>query len=92
MFARMRTLDVAEVGGSFPRFLRRVVSRQESFEIVKEGVPCAYLLPAPATQTGSHELADDLAGIELAAADRHALASAIRRGRQALKSLKNPWD
>jgi len=92
MFAGMRTLDAAEIGESFPRFLRRVVSRRESFEIVKEGVPCAYLLPARALQTSSHELAEDLAGVELAAADRHALAAAIRRGRQALKSPKNPWD
>ena len=40
----MKTLDAEEIAGSFPRFLGRVVSKRESFEIVKEGVPCACFL------------------------------------------------
>ncbi len=80
------------MAGDFPRFLGRVVSRQESYEIVKEGVPCAYLVPAGERKCNSRELADDIAGAELAAEDRRALWSAIRRGRRVLKPLNNPWD
>jgi len=91
MFAEMKTLDATKMAESFPMFLGRVVSRRESFKIVKEGVPCAYLVPVGTTQCDSYELAEDIAGAELTPADRRALASAISRGREALRPLKNPW-
>lgn len=91
MLAGMKTLDAVKMAGDFPRFLGRVVSRQESYEIVKEGVPCAYLVPAGKRECNSRELAEDIAGVELAAEDRRALSSAIRRGRKVLKTLNNPW-
>jgi hypothetical protein len=88
----MKTLDAMKMAENFPDFLGRVVSRRESFEIVMEGIPCAYLVPAGTVQCDSRGLAEDIAGAELNAADRRALASAIQRGRKALKPLKNPWD
>jgi antitoxin (DNA-binding transcriptional repressor) of toxin-antitoxin stability system len=91
MLAGMKTLDAAKMAGDFPRFLGRVVSRQESYEIVKEGVPCAYLVPAGERKCNSRELAEDIAGTELAPEDRRALSSAVRRGRKVFKPLKNPW-
>ena len=84
-------MDAAKMAESFPTCLGRVISRRESFEIMKEGVPCAYLVPAATNKSDSHQLADDLGSVELAAADRRALASAVSKGRKALKPLKNPW-
>lgn len=49
------------------------------------------LVPASPSGCNSHELADDLAGAGLSAEDRRELAAAVRKGRKALKSLKNPW-
>ena len=91
IFIPMKTLDAMKMAENFPDFLGRVVSRRESFEIVQEGIPCAYLVPIGTAQCDSHDLAEDIAGAALNAADRRALASAIQRGRKALKPLKNPW-
>jgi antitoxin (DNA-binding transcriptional repressor) of toxin-antitoxin stability system len=87
----MKTMDAAKMAESFPTCPGRVVSRQESFEIVKAGIPCAYLVPANTRRSDSHQLAEDIASVELSLADRHALSSAISTGRKALKRLKNPW-
>jgi antitoxin (DNA-binding transcriptional repressor) of toxin-antitoxin stability system len=87
----MKTMDAAKMAESFPTCLGRVVSRRESFEIVKEGIPCAYLVPAATRQSNSHQVAEDIAGVELSLAERRALSSAIFAGRKALKLLKNPW-
>ena len=91
MLALMKTLDAAKMADDFPRFLGRVVSRRESYEIVNEGIPCAYLVPAGNRKCSSHDLAEDFAAAKLASEDRRALSSAIRRGRKVFKPLKNPW-
>jgi hypothetical protein len=87
----MKTLEADKATGNFTKFLSRVVDDQESFQIVKEGVPCAYLVPVGGGNCNSHEFAADLAGAGLSIADRRALASAVRKGRNTLKPLKNPW-
>jgi hypothetical protein len=63
----------------------------QSIRTATSGVPCAYLIPAGERGCNSHEFAEDLASAEMTAEDRHALAAAVRRGRKALKPLKNPW-
>ncbi|MCZ7639097.1 MAG: hypothetical protein M5U12_25430 [Verrucomicrobia bacterium] len=40
---------------------------------------------------GTPGKADDLGGAGLPAEDRQELAATLRKGRKALKSLKNPW-
>lgn len=87
----MKTLEAAKAAENFTRFLSKVLLHQESFKIVKRGVPCAYLIPAGERGCNSHEFAEDLASAEMTVEDRHALALAVRRGRKALKPLKNPW-
>jgi PHD/YefM family antitoxin component YafN of YafNO toxin-antitoxin module len=87
----MKTVEADKAAENFTKFLGQVLAHQKSLAIVKEGVPCAYLVPAGAPKCDSHEFAEDLASAELANEDRHALAAAIRRGRQSLKPLKNPW-
>lgn len=87
----MKTLDAATAAESFTRFLDQVHSQHESFAIVKEGVPYAYLVPAVNRTCSSHEFADDLADAKLTTEDRRAFAAAIRKGRKALKPLQNPW-
>lgn len=91
MIPAMKTLQAEEAAENFTKFLGRVHAHQESFTIVKEGVPCAYLLPARLSKCDSHEFAEDVARAELTAEDRHTLASAVRKGRKVLKPLKNPW-
>jgi antitoxin (DNA-binding transcriptional repressor) of toxin-antitoxin stability system len=86
----MKTLSVTEASRSFSDWVNRVYSRKESFAIVKLGVPYALLVPAAAPGYNSHELAADLASANLPAEDRRNLAAAIRKGRKALKPLKNP--
>ncbi len=83
-------LEATKAAADFSRVLDAVESQHESFTIVKKGVPCAYLVPAGADGTSSHDLAADLAGAELSAA-RHAFAADLRKGRATLKPLKNPW-
>jgi antitoxin (DNA-binding transcriptional repressor) of toxin-antitoxin stability system len=87
----MKTLEAAKAAENFTRFLSQVLLHRESFEIVKGGVPCAYLVPTGERGCNSHEFAEDLASAEISVEDRHALAAAVRRGRKALKPLKNPW-
>ncbi len=87
----MKTLSVTEAARSLSACANRVYSRKESFAIAKLGVPYALLVPATPTGCDSHELAADLAGAELPAEDRRHLAAAVRKGRKALKPLKNPW-
>ena len=87
----MKTLEALEVAEHFTNFLNQVHSSHASFRIVKRGVPYGYLVPAMERGCNSHELAADLADAELAAVDRRALGAAIRKGRKALKPLKNPW-
>jgi hypothetical protein len=87
----MKTLEAAKAAENFTRFLSKVLLHQESFKIVKGGVPCAYLIPAGERGCNSHEFAEDLASAEMSGKDRHALAAAVRRGRKALKPLRNPW-
>lgn len=87
----MKTLEAAQAAENFVQVLHEVQLRHVSFEIVKEGVPQAHLVPAAVRPCDSHGLADDLDGAELTAADRRALAADVRRGRQVLKPLGNPW-
>jgi hypothetical protein len=87
----MKTLEAAEAAEDFTRYLSQVLLHRESFQIVKGGVPCAYLIPTGEHGCSSHELAADLASAEITVQDRHALAAALHRGRKALKPLKNPW-
>ena len=95
MFDKLRTvktLDATKAAQNFSKFLEQVHSLQESFQIVKKGVPYARLVPAAEHGCNSLELADDLAGAELTADNRRAFAAALRKGRKVLKPLKNPWD
>ena len=87
----MKTLEAAELAEQFGKFLEHVHSRQESFEIVKQGVPYVRLIPATEHACNSHELADQLSAVELSATDRRVLAAAVRSGRNSLKPGKNPW-
>jgi hypothetical protein len=87
----MKTLEAEKARGNFTKFLSMVLDNQESFQIVKAGVPCAYLVPAAGGKCDSHEFAADLADAGLSAQDRRALAAAVRKGRKTLKPLKNPW-
>ena len=59
--------------------------------LVKEGVAFASLLPASNDVCDSHGFADDLASAQIKPADGRALATAVRKGRKALKPLRNPW-
>ena len=85
------TLSVREASRSLGKCVDRVRSRNESYAIVKLGVPCALLVPVSAPGCNSHELADLLGQAGLAAGDARALAKTVRKGRKALKSLRNPW-
>ena len=87
----MKTLSVTEASKSFSECVNRVYSRKESFAIVKLGVPYALLVPASAPGCNSHELAEDLAKTDMRPEDRRDLAAVVRKGRKALKSLKDPW-
>ena len=84
-------MEANKAAENFTKCLSEVLARQVSFKIVKEGVACAYLVPAGEHKCDSHELAEDLASAELSEEDRRALGAALRRGRKALKPLKNPW-
>jgi hypothetical protein len=49
------------------------------------------LVPAGEGNCNSHEFAADLADAGLSIQDSRAFAIAVRKGRKALKPLKNPW-
>jgi len=85
----MKTLEAEKAAGNFTKFLSSVLDDQESFQIVKEGVPCAYLVPAERSKCNSHEFAADLADAGLGIQDRRALAAAVRKGRKTLKPLNS---
>ena len=87
----MKTLTVTEAAKNLSHCLKRVYFEHESYELVKNGVPYARLVPANGASCNSHELADDLEKAELSAEDRLALGSAVRKGRKTFKPLRNPW-
>ena len=87
----MKTLSVAEAAKNLSHCVKCVYLEHESYELVKNGVPYARLVPANGATCNSHELAEDLEKAELSAEDRRALGSAVRRGRKTLKRLRNPW-
>lgn len=87
----MKTLEAAKASEHFTKLLNEVHALGTSFKILKQGVPFGCLVPATERGCNSHELADDLEGAELSAADRRAMSLAVRQGRKALKPLKNPW-
>ena len=87
-----KTLEADKATGDFTKFLCKVLDDQESFQIVREGVPCAYLVPAGGGKCNSHEFAADLAEAGLPMQDRRDLGAAVRKGRKTLNPLKNPWD
>ena len=51
----MKTLEASKAAANFSRVLNAVHSLHESFEIVRKGVPCAYLV----TPVERYELAKD---------------------------------
>jgi antitoxin (DNA-binding transcriptional repressor) of toxin-antitoxin stability system len=87
----MKRLSVAEASKKLGECVERVYCQQETFELVKNGVPLAHLVPINGNGCTPHELAADLAKADLPEADRRALRSAIRKGRKHFKPLKNPW-
>ena len=87
----MKTLSVTKAAKTLYSCLKIVYHKHETFELVKKGIPYAHLVRVKGASCSTHELADDLAEAELSADDRHALASAVRKGRKHLRPLKNPW-
>ena len=87
----MKTLTVAEAAKKLGGCVKLVYSRHESFELVRNGVPHAHLVPVNACGCNTHELADDLAEAQILTEDRRALGFEIRKGRKQFKPLKNPW-
>ena len=88
----MKTLTVAEAVRNLDSWLKVVHQEHESYELVKGGVPYARLVPVPGVSCSSRDLAEDLAGTKLGVEDRKEMATAVRKGRKQLKSVKNPWD
>jgi antitoxin (DNA-binding transcriptional repressor) of toxin-antitoxin stability system len=87
----VKTLTVTAAAKNLAACLRQVYHQHESFELVKNGVPYAHLVPINGTSCNTHELAVDLTAVKLSLEDRRALASAVRKGRKLVKPLKNPW-
>ena len=87
----MKTLTITEAAKNLAECVERVYHERESFELVRKGVPRARLVPTGEAGCNTHEFADDLAGTQHTVKDRRALGSAIRKARQQLKPLKNPW-
>jgi antitoxin (DNA-binding transcriptional repressor) of toxin-antitoxin stability system len=87
----VKTLEATSAAANFPGILEAVQSLHESFAIVKKGVPCAYLVPAGERHISSHDLAEDLGASQFQAEDRRSFAASLRKGRKALKPLRNPW-
>ena len=71
--------------------LNRVYRKRESFELVKNSVPYAHLVPVADAGCSSHELADDLDAAEFSPEERRSFSAAIRNGRKRLKPLKSAW-
>ena len=87
----MKTLEATEAAVNLAKVLNQVHVRRELIEIVKQGIPYAYLIPALESGTRSHDLAEGLADAKLSVEDRSAFANATRMVRISLKPLKNPW-
>ena len=87
----MKTLTVSKAAKNLYSCLKVVYLQHESFELGKNGLAYAHLVPANETSCNTHELADDVDEAKLSADDRRALASAVRKGRKLLKPLKTPW-
>jgi antitoxin (DNA-binding transcriptional repressor) of toxin-antitoxin stability system len=91
-FALVKTLTISEAAKGLATCVDRVYRKGESFELTKNGVARARLVPANGMKCTTHELADDLAKSNpLSYKDRRAWGAGLRQGRKRLKPLKNPW-
>ena len=87
----MKRVIVTKADTTLSACLRRVYQRHESFELVKNGVPYARLVPVEKAHGTTHDLAEALASGTLGAKDRVGWAGVLANGRRCLKPLPNPW-
>ena len=87
----MKKLTVSAAAKRLGSCLDRVYHDHESFELMKNGIPYARLVPVNGTACNSHQFAEDVAEADLSAGERKSLAAAVRKGRKHLQALRNPW-
>ena len=82
---------MSKAARNFSSCLREVYHRHESFELVRNGIPYARLVPIGERPGNTHDLADALGSAMLHPEDGRGWTASVTEGRKRLKLLKNPW-
>ena len=86
----MKRVTVSKAAKTLSACLR-MVNRGQSFEVVRNGVPCARLVPIDKTHGDTYALAHALRSTVLTSEARSGWAGAVAKGRKSLKPFTNPW-
>ncbi len=85
------TITVTEAARNFADFVNRAHYRNETFVLLKNGVPFARLVPDGERSCSGKDLAAALAGVELSPAEARAWGRDVRAARATLKDPGDKW-
>ncbi len=83
-------ITVTEAARNFADCVNRVHYQNQTFLLLKNGVPFARLVPAERVSRG-RDLAKALAGVDLPASERKAWSRDLKAAREHLKAPRDPW-
>ncbi len=84
-------LTVTEAARNFADCVNRAHYQQQTFVLVKNGVPFARIVPAGKSFCRGQDLAEALSRVELSAAEARAWRRDLKAGRKKLKPPVDRW-
>ncbi len=84
-------ISVAEAARDFAECVNRAHHRNQTFVLVKDGVPYARLVPVGAPVCHGRDLAEVLASVELPDEEAHAWNQDLQSGRKKLDAPSDKW-
>lgn len=85
------TVTVTEAARNFADCVNRVRYQDMSFVLLKNGIPCARLVPSGEKRCTGRELAEAVAAAELTAAEARAWHRDLKAARKTLHSPRDKW-
>jgi antitoxin (DNA-binding transcriptional repressor) of toxin-antitoxin stability system len=85
-------ISVTEAARNFAEFVDLAHSQNQTFVLLKNGVPVARLGPVEETPRTGHEIAAALAKVKLSPAEAGAWSRDFKKARKTLKRPRNKWQ
>ncbi|MBI3863103.1 MAG: hypothetical protein HY290_14525 [Planctomycetia bacterium] len=85
-------ISVTEAARNFADCVNRAHYQNQTFVLIKNGVPFARLVPAGETTCRGKDLAEALADVELSPAEARAWQRDLKGARKRLKPPRDAWE